>query len=130
MSLIGDGLELMGLIDKARNAELYKQLGDWIDKVRVLQLENDRLLTEQRDLREQLRFKGILERVKGHTFVRGDNEEICPRCAEVNYRPVHLVPMRSKHPPYQRAFCLECKTEFLHNMPYTRQLLEQRLSTQ
>jgi hypothetical protein len=128
MSLIGDGLELMGLLDKARNAELYKQLGDWIDKVRVLQLENDRLLTEQRELKEQLRFKGIVERIKGHMFVQGDNEEICPRCAEVNNRPIHLVPMHSKHAPFQKAFCPECRTEFHHNVPYLRQTLGQNIS--
>jgi hypothetical protein len=128
MSLIGDGLEIMGLLDKARNAELYKQLGDWIDKVRVLQLENDRLLTEQRELKEQLRFKGVLERVKGHTFVQGDDEEICPRCAEAKLTPIHLISHHSQRPPYQKAFCPECKTEFQHNVPYTRQLIEQRLS--
>jgi hypothetical protein len=129
MSLIGDGLELLALLDKARNAELYKQLGDWIEKVRILQLENDRLHTEQRELKEQLRFKGVLERIQGHTFVQGDDEEICPRCAEVKSAPIHLIGHHSQRPPYQKAFCPECETEFQHNVPYTRQLLEKRSPT-
>jgi regulator of replication initiation timing len=59
MSLIGEGLELLGLLDKARNASLYKRLGDWIDKVRALQIENDHLLIEQKKLKEQLQLKGV-----------------------------------------------------------------------
>ena len=86
MSLIGEGMELLGLFDKAKNADLYKQLGDWIDKVRVLQIENEHLLTERKELKEQLRFKGVLERINGHTFVQGDDEEICPSCAAVTMR--------------------------------------------
>jgi rubrerythrin len=122
MSLIGDGLELLGLIDKARNADLYKQLGDWIDKVRTLQIENDRLLTEQKEMKEQIRFKGVLERVNGHTFVQGDDEEICPRCAEADLKLVHLIPVHSKRPPWQKAGCPSCKLELSHNIPYTRAL--------
>jgi hypothetical protein len=125
MSIIGDGLELLGLIDKARNADLYKQLGDWIDKVRILQIENDRLLTEQKELREQRRFKGVLERVDGHTFVQGDSEEICPRCAEADSKPLHLIPVHSKHAPFQKAGCPDCKLEMSHNIPYARALAAQ-----
>ena len=125
MSLIGDGLELLGLLDKARNADLYKQLGDWIDKVRVLQIENDRLITEQKELKEQLRFKAKLERIDGHTFIQGDDEEICPSCAAVNHRAVHLEPMHVQRPPYQRAICPACKTEYLHVQPVKRKKLGQ-----
>lgn len=122
MSIIGEGLEILGLIDKAKNADVYRQLGDYIDKVREQQIENDRLHTEIRDLKEQLRFKGVIERINGHVFVRGDDEEICPRCAEVKLLPIHLIPQRSKHAPFQKAFCPECKIEFNHNIPYSRAL--------
>lgn len=129
MSLIGDGLELLGLIDKARNAELYKQIGEWIDKVVALQKANDELTSEVKQLREQIRFKGVLERIAGHTFAKDDDEEICPRCAEVKFVPVHLIGHHSQRPPYQKAFCPECKTEFQHNIPYTRQLAARNAST-
>jgi hypothetical protein len=118
-------LELLGLLDKARNADLYKQLGDWIDKVRILQVENDRLLTEQKELKEQLRFKGALERIDGHTFLQGDDEEICPSCAAVSNRPVHLEPMRTPSAPFQRATCPACKTEYMHVKPVKRSNLGQ-----
>src|SRR5690349_3979407 len=100
MSIIGDGLEILGLIDKAKNADVYRQLGDYIDKVREQQVENDKLHTEIRDLKEQLRFKGSIERIKGRTFVQGDDEQICPRCAEVDKIPVHLMMLPYPKPPY------------------------------
>jgi phage FluMu protein Com len=129
VSLIGDGLELLGLIDKARNADLYKQLGDWIDKVRILQIENDRLLTEQKELKEQLRFKGVLERINGHVFAQGDDEELCPRCAESDHKPVHLLRLSNKLPPYLKATCPQCKLVLDQNIPYTRDIaLKRQLS--
>ena len=126
MSLIGEGIEIMKLVDKARNVDLYKQLGEWIDKVLDLQRINDELTAERNTLREQLRFKGLLERIGGHTFAQNDDEEICPRCAEVRLMPVHLIAHHTQRPPYQKAFCPECKTEYQHNIPYNRQLASQR----
>jgi hypothetical protein len=125
MSLIGEGLELLGLLDKARNAELYKQLGDYIEKVRTLQIENDSLSEKVREYERQLKFKGTLERVNGHTFIQNDDEEICPCCAESDLKPIHLIPHRSKYPPYQKAWCPKCQTEFNHNVPYSRALASQ-----
>ena len=124
MSLIGEGLDILKLVDKARNADLYKQIGEWIDKVQELQRQNDELTTERNRLCEQARFKGVLERIKGHTFVQGDDEEICPLCAEDRSVPIHLIPHHSRLPPGQKAFCPKCNTEFLHNRPYTRQMLQ------
>jgi hypothetical protein len=43
MSLFGDGLELLKLVDKGHNASLYSELGRWIDKVADLQRKNDEL---------------------------------------------------------------------------------------
>ena len=122
MTLIGEGVDILKLVNKAQNADLYKQIGEWIEKVLDLQKKNEELTAERNELREQLRFKGTLERIKGHTFVQGDEEEICPRCAEVDAKPVHLFPVHSKHPPFQKAGCPACKTEFSHNIPYTRAL--------
>jgi hypothetical protein len=120
MSLIGEGMEIMGLINKAQNVEVYKQLGDWIEKVLALQRQVDELSRERNDLKEQVRFKGVLERVNGHTFVQGDDEEICPRCAEVDSKAVHLVSVHSKIMPGQKAGCPNCKLVMIHNLPKKR----------
>ena len=101
MSLIGEGMEILSLINKAQNAELYKQIGEWIDKVEKLQLRVDQLSDENKVLKEEVRFKGILERINGHTFLQGDYDEICPGCAEANLKKIHLIPHHSKHAPFQ-----------------------------
>ena len=126
MGIVSEGVDLLKLANKVQNADLYKELGSWIDKVTDLQKENEELKAERNQLREQVRFKGILERIKGHTFVQGDDEEVCPRCAEVEYVSVHLIPQHSKLPPFQKASCPKCRIEFNHNMPYTRQMLAQK----
>jgi hypothetical protein len=54
LSLIDEGMELLGLFDMAKDADLYKQLGAWIDKDRILQTENDKLLGELKETKEQL----------------------------------------------------------------------------
>ena len=120
MGLIGEGMDVLKLVNKAQNADLYMQLGAWIDKVLDLQRQNDELTTEKNQLREQVRFKAVLERVDGHTFVQGDDEEICPRCAEARSIAVHLIPQHSRHAPFQKAGCPECKIEFHHNVPMKR----------
>jgi hypothetical protein len=125
MSLIGEGMEILNLINKAQNAELYKQIGEWIDKVEKLQLRVDQLSDENKVLKEEVRFKGILERINGHTFLQGDDDEICPGCAEANSKPIHLIPHHSKHAPFQKAWCPKCQTEFQHNVPYSRDLASQ-----
>ncbi len=119
MSIIGEGLEILGLIDKAKNADVYRQLGDYIEKVRAQQIEDDKLHAEVRDLKEQLRFKGTIERVNGHVFVQGDNEEICPRCAEVDMRPVHFVSQFTKDIGL-RAGCPQCRLSTQYRNPFSR----------
>ena len=112
MSLIGEGMEILSLINKAQNAELYKQIGEWIDKVEKLQLRVDQLSDENKVLKEEVRFKGILERINGHTFLQGDDDEICPSCAEANSKPIHLIPHHSKHAPFQKRGVQSAKRSF------------------
>jgi len=118
MSLIGEGMEILSLVNKAQNADLYKDLGSWIEKVLSLQLQVDELTAERNNLREQLRFKGTLERINRHAFVQGDDEEICPRCADVDRRPVHLVARWWMG--MMQSVCPQCKLE-LSEPPQSRQ---------
>jgi hypothetical protein len=119
MSIIGDGLEILGLIDKAKNADVYRQLGDYIDKIREQQLENDRLQTEVRDLKEKLRFKGTIQRINGHVFVDDDEDEVCPRCAEIDRVPVHLMLLRIERGP-TRLGCPQCGLHSALHYPVKR----------
>lgn len=94
MGVVSEGVDILKLVNKVQNADLYRELAGWIDKVTDLRQENEKLREERDALRDQLRFKGTIERINGYTFVEGDDEEICPRCAEVDRRAVHLMTMR------------------------------------
>ncbi len=119
MSILGEGLEILGLIDKAKNADVYRQLGDYIDKIRALQLENEHLTDKLREAERQLVFMGKLERIKGYVFVEGDDEEICPRCAEVDRRAVHLMVLRVPQIG-SRLGCPQCNLQTHRNIPLKR----------
>ena len=119
MGIIGEGMEILGLIDKARNADVYRQLGDYVDKVRALQLENHHLAEKLQEAERQLVFNGKIERIKGHVFIEGDDEEICPRCAEVDRRPVHLMILRIPQVGARLA-CPECDLLTHRHVPLKR----------
>ena len=130
MGLITEGLDVLKLVNKAQNFELYEQIAKWIDKVAELQKQNEELTAERNRLRDEIVFKGVLERIEGHTFVQGDDEEICPRCAEVESILVHLQAMSSKTMPGVKSTCPNCKTAYLDNKPRNRAHFVQRNSSQ
>jgi hypothetical protein len=119
MGIISEGVDLLKLANKAQNADLYKQLGEWIDKVNELQKQNEELTAERNQLREQVRFKGVVERINGYTFAQGDDEEICPRCAEVDRRAIHLMVLRIA-PGATRLACPACNIQTHRHVPVKR----------
>ncbi len=110
MGVIGDGMDILKLVDKGHNAPLYKHIGEWIEKVEALQRERDDLKAEVNELRRMLQFKGTLLRIEGHVFVEGDDDEICPRCAEVDAHVVHMLSRMPQERGFPLAGCPECKT--------------------
>lgn len=123
MGLIGEGIDLLKLVDKARNADLYKQLGEWIDRVGELQKRNSALEAELVELKGRLNFMRAAERISGHTFVEGDDEEVCSRCAEVDRRGVHLISgMVAGHGRW--SICPQCKAPGKSSRPATRQSIK------
>ena len=128
MGLISEGVELLNLVDKAKNADLYKQLGDWISKVEQLQKDKETLTEKVHDLSDRVRFKGKLEYIAGHTYVEGLDQEICPRCADVDHRPVRMMDMNIDGKG-MKATCPQCKTTMgKMNPPMTRQRAEQSVA--
>jgi hypothetical protein len=83
MSLLSEGIELLGAVNKAANADLYAKLGKYIDEVHELYSERDKLQAENRELRDKLRFKGSMIRLGRMVYVDGDDEPLCSRCADV-----------------------------------------------
>jgi len=109
VGVMGEGLELLKLVDKGVNADLYKQLGEWIEKVRSLQKDVDDLTAKNLQLEERLRFKGKVQKIGGHTYVEGDDEEMCSRRVAVDFLAVPLLDMDIDGRG-RKATCPQCKT--------------------
>jgi hypothetical protein len=90
MGMIADGLELVKLANIGANAEIHEKLGKFVEKAQELQAKVETLEEQNKELREQLLFKGMVVRIGGQVYVNGDDEPICSRCADVDNRPVHL----------------------------------------
>ena len=101
-------------MDKAKNAELYKQLGAWISQVERVQKESDASAARVLELSE--RFKGDVEYIAGYAFVRGCDEEFCSRCADVGHKPVRLRDM-DINGKGMTATCPECKISVGNSLP-------------
>jgi hypothetical protein len=108
MGIVGDGVELLRLVNVGVNSDLYSKLATWIDKVAALQTEVEKLQESNKSLREQLQFRGTVIRVGPCAYVDGDDEPICMHCADVDNFPVHIweqyVPGRGLTP-----VCPRCK---------------------
>jgi hypothetical protein len=120
MGVISEGVALLNLVDKAKNAELYKELGEYITKVEQLQKDKDALTGKILDLSDQLRFKGKVEYIAGATFAEGLDQEICPGCADVEHKPVRMQDMNIDGRG-MKATCPKCKTTMGNRPPITRQ---------
>jgi hypothetical protein len=123
MGVISEGVGLLNLVDKAKNADLYKQLGDYITKVEQLQKDKDALVAKILDLSDQLRFKGKVEYIAEGAFVEGVDQEICPTCADTEHKPVRLQDMNNDGRG-MKATCPKCKTTIGNRRPMTRQQAE------
>ena len=110
LSVIGDGLDILKLVNKGANADLYSKIGKLIDEARDLYQQREELERENKDLKQQLRFKGEVQRVGSFVYQIGDEYPLCSRCADVDNRPVHLVVQRI---PQQGdvAVCPQCKNQ-------------------
>ena len=91
-------------------------------KESVFRQENKSLIDEIAQLQEQSHFKGTVRRIAGRSYVDGDDDEICSRCAEVEFRVVHLMDMNLDGRG-RRATCPQCKTargDFAPPIPRTK----------
>jgi len=110
MGIIGEGVEIMKLVNIGANADLYGKLAKFIEEAQELNAKVEKLEEANRELREQLRFKGTIVRIAGYAYVEGDDEPICSRCADVDNRPVHVTIQRHEKMGLL-AMCPQCKSQ-------------------
>jgi hypothetical protein len=107
MGIISDGLEIMKLVNMGASADVHERLGKFVDKAQELQAKVEALEETNKQLRDQLRFRGSLVRVNSTLFAEGDDEPLCSRCAEVDKKLVHIQIVGR-----MCACCPECETSY------------------
>ena len=122
MGVIGEGVDLLKLVDKGAHADLYKQLGEWIDKVGDLQKEDDGLHAKERATGEQIvsSFKGSFQRIGSHTYVEGDEEEKFVLDARKLIFDQFISSSMNIDRQGRRATCPQCKTARATGSPVPR----------
>jgi len=86
--------------------------------------ENRSLAATMEQFETNLKLKNSVVRIHGHSYVEGDNEEICSRCAEVDFRIVHLLDMNIDGRG-MRATCPQCKSPRGNGPPIPRERAEE-----
>lgn len=89
----------------------------------ALKQENSSLAIENAQRRERLRFKRTLKRINGHTYIDGDDAEMCSRCAAVEYLAVPLQDMNLDGSG-RKATCPHCRMPRGNGPPIPRKRSE------
>ena len=92
--------------------------------VASLKRENDTLNNENASLREQLRFRAAITRINGHTYIDGDDAEMCANCLAVRSVAVPLQDMNLDRQG-RKATCPNCKMPRGNGPPIPRQRAEE-----
>ena len=100
-------IELQGAILTAQGKTLDAQAEQFEMQKLVSELE-----TKLKQLSDQKEFVSRLKRQNSFYFADGDPDPFCPRCVEVNWRPVHLVKTTKLEMRLRIWACPECKNEF------------------
>ncbi len=110
MSIIDDVQEIVELVDKSRQVELYKKIVAL--ELKILELERERRKAEAltNDLQEKLQFRQTLAFQNSVYYVEGDTIPYCPNCWEGAQKAIHLTVIRSSEDG--RVYCQICKANY------------------
>jgi hypothetical protein len=112
MGIIENSKEIVSLVQKLGDAELYK---------RILALEGEiiELTKENRELLERLaaltRSQDVINTLHFDSpfYVNTDGSELyCAKCIEVEKKPIHVVATGQLEMRRRVYFCPECKTKY------------------
>jgi hypothetical protein len=91
MGVIEDATELVGLIKRVGDADLYRRIvkleGEVIDLTRDKRLAQERIA----ELERTLKFRDELEFREPFFWAKGDTVPYCPRCWEEKRIAVHIT---------------------------------------
>lgn len=90
MKIIEHGKSVIDLVRKMDNVELYREIVDLQAEIVDLASENADLKTKIAELKNKGDIKKKIEFKPPFFFFKGDKVALCPKCWQVDERPVYL----------------------------------------
>jgi hypothetical protein len=104
--------DVLSIVDKAANHDLYIKLVDLTDRIVALSDENNQLKDEKKSLSDLLKLRAEVMYEHPFCFVGEDSVPHCSRCWEADQITVHLYgPHHLKGSPGTGMSCPKCKNE-------------------
>jgi hypothetical protein len=112
MGIIENTKEIVSLIQKLGNSELYKKIVKLEGEIIELTRENRHLkeelvdISHRQDIIKQLHFDSPF-------YVNeAGSEQYCAKCIESDQRPIHVVPTGELEMRRRVYLCPQCKTKY------------------
>ena len=109
MSIISSGKEIIDLIQKAGDMDLYRKMVDLQGELVKLAGTNVELSKKNADLEKQLALKQTMEWSGDYYWIKDDPTPFCPRCFDHDHKAIHLAHTREMRKPWA---CPHCKSVF------------------
>jgi len=121
MGVVDSVKEVVELVRKIDNVELYRKILDLQSEINELTRENMTLEQDVEKLKKALAFQDKLTFKAPFWFAEGDPVPFCPRCWEADKEAIHVVVARDgiacKCPECERGFALRPSSQ----VPWTPQ---------
>jgi hypothetical protein len=112
MGIIDNTKELVGLVQKVGDRDLYRKIVSLEDEVIAITRDNRQLKAKVEELEQALKLKGELGRRDQFYWLEGDETPFCPKCWETENRTVHLY--RTVDSEVETCWdCLKCALKYV-----------------
>jgi hypothetical protein len=108
MGIVENTKEIVDLVKKVGDADLYRRIVELEHEVFQLSRENLILKKNEAELQDQLRNRGKMRFQKPFYYNGEDQDPYCPRCWDASTLAVHLFQTTEK-----RFDCPNCKQMYL-----------------
>ena len=112
------------LADETPRTRAISNISSDAPKMAALQQDNTALVAENAQLREQLRLRETIKRINQHTYIDGDDAEMCARCLAAQSLAIPLQDMNLDGRG-MKATCPQCKMPRGNGPPIPKSRSEQ-----
>ncbi len=109
MSIISDAKEIVKLVRKLDDVELYRKILKLEEEIIEITRKNNDLQQKIDELKKIIETETSLEFRPPFYYRAGDDIPLCPKCWEVDKKIIHLVNVRTAFNPLR---CQSCRSRY------------------